>query len=211
MLTPPARWCLLEGTILIGWYRNGSRKNHPPTCKQRAGGFALCDRKSYECLSASFPAFYLVVSGKKRNFAAKLDVDLFPFLYLQQRLQLGGIEAGTCLLHARQVTMTQYHLDVWETVVEVDNQPEHRILLGIRSGVGYAAPGIQSALITDADGVGVGSTGMRTHPLYRTALMNLAIARNIIMIADIKPAVHFHMVVAQLLYCVRVIAAANME
>ena len=76
MLTPPARWCLLEGTILIGWYRNGNRKNHPPTCKLRAGGFALCDRKSYECLSASFPAFYLVVSGKKRNFAAKLDVEL---------------------------------------------------------------------------------------------------------------------------------------
>ena len=50
--------------------------NIPPTCKQRAGGFALCDRKSYECLSASFPAFYLVVSRKKRNFAAKLDVEL---------------------------------------------------------------------------------------------------------------------------------------
>ena len=60
-----------------GWrYRNGNRKNHPPTCKLRAGGFALCDRKSYECLSASFPAFYLVVSRKKRNFAAKLDVEL---------------------------------------------------------------------------------------------------------------------------------------
>ena len=29
-----------------------------------------------ECLSASFPTFYLVVSGKKRNFAAKLDVEL---------------------------------------------------------------------------------------------------------------------------------------
>ena len=57
-------------------YRNGIRKNHPPTCKLRAGGFVLCDRKSYECLSASFPAFYLVVSGKKRNFAAKLDVEL---------------------------------------------------------------------------------------------------------------------------------------
>ena len=38
--------------------------------------FALCDREIYECLSASFPAFYLVVSGKKRNFAAKLDVEL---------------------------------------------------------------------------------------------------------------------------------------
>ena len=25
-------------------YRNGIRKNHPPTCKLRAGGFALCDR-----------------------------------------------------------------------------------------------------------------------------------------------------------------------
>ena len=57
--------------------------------------------------------------------------------------------------------MTQYHLDVRKTVVEVDDQPEHRILLGCRSGVGYAAIGIQAALIADADGVGVGSTGMR--------------------------------------------------
>ena len=82
--------------------------------------------------------------------------------------------------------MTQYHLDVRKTVVEVDDQPEHRILLGCRSGVGYAAIGIQAALIADADGVGVGSTGMRTHPLYRTALVYLALARNIIMIADVK-------------------------
>ena len=29
-----------------------------------------------ECLSGSFPTFYLVVSGKKRNFAVKLDVEL---------------------------------------------------------------------------------------------------------------------------------------
>ena len=29
-----------------------------------------------ECLSASFLTFYLVVSGKKRNFAVKLDVEL---------------------------------------------------------------------------------------------------------------------------------------
>ena len=33
-------------------------------------------RLIYECLSASFPSFYLVVSGKKRNFAVKLDVEL---------------------------------------------------------------------------------------------------------------------------------------
>ena len=34
------------------------------------------DRLIYECLSASFPSFYLVVSVKKLNFAAKLDVEL---------------------------------------------------------------------------------------------------------------------------------------
>ena len=34
------------------------------------------DGEIYECLSASFPAFYLVVSGKKRNFAVKLYVEL---------------------------------------------------------------------------------------------------------------------------------------
>ena len=44
---------------------------------QTAGwGICLCDREIYECLSGSFPTFYLVVSGKKRNFAAKPDVEL---------------------------------------------------------------------------------------------------------------------------------------
>ena len=39
-------------------------------------GFCLCDREIYECLSGSFPIFYFVVSGKKRNFAVKLEVEL---------------------------------------------------------------------------------------------------------------------------------------
>ena len=42
MLTPPARWCLLEGTILIGWYRNGNRKNHPPSYfRKQDGGYFI--------------------------------------------------------------------------------------------------------------------------------------------------------------------------
>ena len=39
-------------------------------------GVCLCNREIYECLSGSFPTFYLVVSGKKRNFAVKLNVEL---------------------------------------------------------------------------------------------------------------------------------------
>ena len=52
------------------------KRNPPSYFLKRDGGFALCDREIYECLSGSFPTFYLVVSGKKRNFAAKLDVEL---------------------------------------------------------------------------------------------------------------------------------------
>ena len=33
----------------------------------------VCYWEIYECLSGSFPTFYLVVSGKKRNFAVKLN------------------------------------------------------------------------------------------------------------------------------------------
>ena len=51
-------------------------RNSPSYFLKRDGGFALCDREIYECLSGSFPSFYLVVSGKKRNFAVKLDVEL---------------------------------------------------------------------------------------------------------------------------------------
>ena len=52
------------------------KQKSPILLSQAGWGFALCDREIYECLSASFPAFYLVVSGKKRNFEAKLDVEL---------------------------------------------------------------------------------------------------------------------------------------
>ena len=74
MLTPPARWCLLEGTILIGWYRNGNRKNHPPTCKLRAGGFVLCDRKSYKTREEAIAVLRDMVKRKK-EMEAKAQIE----------------------------------------------------------------------------------------------------------------------------------------
>ena len=51
-------------------------KRNPPSYFLKPDGVCLCNREIYECLSGSFPTFYLVVSGKKRNFAVKLDVEL---------------------------------------------------------------------------------------------------------------------------------------
>ena len=49
--------------------------------------FALYDREIYECLSGSFPTFYLVVLGKKRNFAVKQIVELnkWPMKQVEER------------------------------------------------------------------------------------------------------------------------------
>ena len=52
------------------------KQKSPILLSQAGWGFCLCDREIYECLSGSFPTFYLVVSGKKRNFAVKLNVEL---------------------------------------------------------------------------------------------------------------------------------------
>ena len=51
--------------------------------------FALYDREIYECLSGSFPTFYLVVSGKKRNFAVKQIVELnkWPMKQVEERYE----------------------------------------------------------------------------------------------------------------------------
>ena len=80
--------------------------------------------------------------------------------------------------------MTQYHLDVRETVVEVDDQPEHRILLGRRSGVGYAASGIQSALIADGDAVGVVVSGVSSDLSLRATRVEGTILGDVVVIAD---------------------------
>ena len=54
----------------------GAEKIIPQPANCGLGDLLMCDREIYECLSGSFPSFYLVVSGKKRNFAVKLDVEL---------------------------------------------------------------------------------------------------------------------------------------
>ena len=48
---------------------------NPPSrfLKPDGGGAYVIEREIYECLSGSFPTFYLGVSGKKRNFAVKLN------------------------------------------------------------------------------------------------------------------------------------------
>ena len=58
-------------------YRGCVKSLNNPLCLTfDTPSFALYDREIYECLSGSFPTFYLVVSGKKRNFAVKQIVEL---------------------------------------------------------------------------------------------------------------------------------------
>ena len=61
-----------EINIIIGQ----TIQTSPIPLSQAGWGGCLCNREIYECLSGSFPTFYLVVSGKKRNFAVKLNIEL---------------------------------------------------------------------------------------------------------------------------------------
>ena len=127
----------------------------------------------------------------------------------QQRLKLRGIEAGTGFLHARQITVPQNGLDVRKLTVKTEDEKLHRLLLGWRAGIRDATARRQTALVADTDGMSIIAQGMSTHPLHRTAWINHTFQGNVKMITDVAPTVHHHMVVAQLLQSVSVIAAAT--
>ena len=85
----------------------------------------------------------------------------------------------------------------------------HRLLLLRSAGVADAARWRKTTLVTDAYAVRIVTEGMRTHTLYRATGMNHSIQRDVEMVADVSPAVVMHMVVAQHLHRITVIAAAT--
>ena len=128
---------------------------------------------------------------------------------IQEVLELRGIKTRTGFLNARQIAMTQDGTDARKTVVKILNQLLHRLLLLRSAGVTDAARWRKTTLVTDAYAVRIVTDGMRAHTLYRATGMHLSIQRDVEMVADVSPAVVMHMVVAQHLHRITVIAAAT--
>lgn len=62
------------------------------------------------------------------------------------------------------------------------------MLLGRRPGIGFLAIGIKPSLIADSDAVGIVMTGVSTYHFLWTALMELSIPGDVIVIAYTFPA-----------------------
>ena len=90
------------------------------------------------------------------------DIQFIHVSHLQQALQLRGIEAGTSLVNARQVTMAEHPVDGRKLLVQLHYESRHRHLLLRRASVGRIAILIQASLVTDPDAVGIETLGMGT-------------------------------------------------
>ena len=120
---------------------------------------------------------------------------------IQEVLELRGIKTRTGFLNARQIAMPQDGTDARKTVVKIQDKMLHRLLLLRSAGVADAARWRKTTLVTDAYAVRIVTEGMRG--------MNHSIQRDVEMVADVSPAVVMHMVVAQHLHRITVIAAAT--
>ena len=95
---------------------------------------------------------------------------------------LGGIEAGAVLLDPGKVAMAK---DAGIGVVDLQGaeQRHEGTLLSRGTGVGGFAIGIEASLIADADGMGVVATGVGTNHIFGTALVQLTVLSDVIVVA----------------------------
>lgn len=107
--------------------------------------------------------------------------------------------------------MAQYGADGRVAAAQVGDEASHGSLLGWRSRIGYAARWRETALIADADAVGIVATGMGSHALLGAAGMDHAVTGDVVMVADVSPAIHHHVVVLQLLQGVGAKETADMS
>ena len=104
-----------------------------------------------------------------------MEFDVFePFLC---------VEARAFLAYAREVTMAEdFRIGVVET--EALQELLHRHLLCEGTGVGRFAVGIKSALIADADAVGIVVSGVSANLSLRSARVEGAVLGDVVVVAD---------------------------
>ena len=93
------------------------------------------------------------------------------------------IEAWATLAYPRQVSMTD-NLGFGIIYGKTLQKLYHAALLGFRASVGWDAVGIETALVTDADAMGVVMLGMGANHLLGTARVNGAILGDVVVVAD---------------------------
>ena len=93
-----------------------------------------------------------------------------------------GIEAGTGLANPGEVTMTK-DLGIRVVGLQGAKKRDEGLLLGRGAGVGRLAIGIEASLITNTYRMGVVTTGVSTRHLFRTALVDLTVLRDVVVIA----------------------------
>ena len=104
-----------------------------------------------------------------------VEVDLFqPLLY---------IKAWAGFSNPWEVTMAD-DLGFWVVCTKTLQKLYHATILGFRASVGWSAVGIDAALVTDTNAVGVVMLGVSANHLLGTARIDGAILRNVIVIAD---------------------------
>ena len=94
-----------------------------------------------------------------------------------------GVEARTLLANTGEVTMAE---DGGIGIVEAEAMEEflHRHLLSEGTSVGRFAVGIESALIADADAVGIVVSGVSANLSLRSARVEDAVLGDIVVVAD---------------------------
>ena len=79
-------------------------------------------------------------------------------------------------------------LGVGIVLLQREEQREESFFLGRGAGVGGAAFLVETALVADADGVGVVVAGMGADHLFWTAKVELAVAGDVVVVAAAFPA-----------------------
>ena len=100
--------------------------------------------------------------------------------FLQPRLD---IKARAGFLDPWQVSVT-YYLSIGIVEDEAVEEVFQRLLLGRRASVGRLAVLVETALVADADAVGVVETGMCSYLILRAAWVDHAILGNVKVVAD---------------------------
>ena len=98
------------------------------------------------------------------------------------RIFSAGIEAGALFLDPGKVAVTE-DLGIGIIDLQAAEQGDERMLLSRSAGIVGLAVGIEASLVTDADGVGIVATGMGTNHFLGTALVDLSVLGDVIMVA----------------------------
>jgi hypothetical protein len=94
----------------------------------------------------------------------------------------GGVEGGTAFLDPGEVAMTE-DLSIGIVVFQTTEQSFQRVLLGRGAGVAGAALFVEAPFVADADGMGVVAASVGSYHLLGTATMQLAILRDLVVVA----------------------------